>query len=113
MQAKLSGSVSGRYCSDENSLLTKHVVAAGRFAKDAGSTPAASTTLSTWSSGAFVFWTHSTSEFLTDVKLRRQKLLVFVRGRVTTRAKRDLDQVWPLPPCGLGFQWPSRLGIQK
>ena len=27
---------------DENLLLTKHVVAAGSFAKDAGSTPAAS-----------------------------------------------------------------------
>jgi len=35
--------VSGRYRPVENSLLTKHVVAAGTFAKDAGSTPAAST----------------------------------------------------------------------
>ncbi len=37
--------MSGRYRTAENSLLTKHVVAAGRFAKDAGSTPAASTIL--------------------------------------------------------------------
>ncbi len=43
MLARLGGSVSGRYRPDENILLTKHVVAAGRFAKDAGSTPAAST----------------------------------------------------------------------
>ena len=35
--------MSGRYRSEENSLLTKHVVAAGRSVKDAGSTPAAST----------------------------------------------------------------------
>ena len=35
--------VSDRYRTAENSLLTKHVVAAGLFAKDAGSTPAAST----------------------------------------------------------------------
>ena len=35
--------MSGRYRAAENSLLTKHVVAAGTFAKDAGSTPAAST----------------------------------------------------------------------
>jgi len=42
MQARLCDSVSGRYRTEENSLLTKHVVAAGRFAKDAGSTPAAS-----------------------------------------------------------------------
>jgi hypothetical protein len=35
--------VSGRNRPVENSLLTKHVVAAGNFAKDAGSTPAAST----------------------------------------------------------------------
>ena len=34
---------SDRYRTAENSLLTKHVVAAGLFAKDAGSTPAAST----------------------------------------------------------------------
>ena len=34
---------SDRYRTAENSLLTKHVVAAGMFAKDAGSTPAAST----------------------------------------------------------------------
>jgi hypothetical protein len=37
--------VSGRNRSEENLLLTKHVVAAGRFVKDAGSTPAASTNL--------------------------------------------------------------------
>ena len=37
--------MSGRYRPAENSLLTKHVVAAGTFAKDAGSTPAASTIL--------------------------------------------------------------------
>jgi len=34
--------VSGRDCPVENSLLTKHVVAAGTFAKDPGSTPGAS-----------------------------------------------------------------------
>jgi hypothetical protein len=44
MRARLGDSVSGRYRPDENFLLTKHVVAAGSFAKDAGSTPAASTT---------------------------------------------------------------------
>ena len=44
MRARLGDSVSGRYRLVENSLLTKHVVAAGNFAKDAGSTPAASTT---------------------------------------------------------------------
>ena len=43
MRTRLSDSVSGRYRSEENSLLTKHVVATGTFAKDAGSTPAAST----------------------------------------------------------------------
>src|SRR5436309_11336614 len=43
MRARLCGSVSGRYRTEENFLLTKHVVAAGTFAKDAGSTPAAST----------------------------------------------------------------------
>ena len=43
MRARLGDSVSGRYRLVENSLLTKHVVAAGSFAKDAGSTPAAST----------------------------------------------------------------------
>ncbi|MEY2427806.1 MAG: hypothetical protein QOJ40_691 [Verrucomicrobiota bacterium] len=43
MRARLCDSVSGRYRTDENILLTKHVVAAGKFAKDAGSTPAAST----------------------------------------------------------------------
>ena len=37
--------MSGRDRPVENSLLTKHVVAAGNFAKDAGSTPAASTIL--------------------------------------------------------------------
>ena len=37
--------MSGRHRPVENSLLTKHVVAAGNFAKDAGSTPAASTIL--------------------------------------------------------------------
>src|SRR5215831_13835983 len=42
MRARLRDSVSGRYRAAENFLLTKHVVAAGRFAKDAGSTPAAS-----------------------------------------------------------------------
>jgi len=42
MRARLCGSVSGRYRTEENFLLTKHVVAAGTFAKDAGSTPAAS-----------------------------------------------------------------------
>jgi hypothetical protein len=36
--------VSGRNRVDENSLLAKHVVAAGLPTKDAGSTPAASTT---------------------------------------------------------------------
>ena len=36
---------SDRYRAAENSLLTKHVVAAGLFARDAGSTPAASTIL--------------------------------------------------------------------
>ena len=45
MRAKLGVSVSGRYRLDENLSLTKHVVAAGSFAKDAGSTPAASTIL--------------------------------------------------------------------
>jgi hypothetical protein len=34
----------GRYRTADNSLPTKHVVAAGLFARDAGSTPAASTT---------------------------------------------------------------------
>jgi hypothetical protein len=43
MLTRLCDSVSGRYRTAENSLLTKHVVAAGKFAKDAGSTPAAST----------------------------------------------------------------------
>src|SRR3954453_23381212 len=43
MRARLGDSVSGRHRPDENTLLTKHVVAAGTFAKDAGSTPAAST----------------------------------------------------------------------
>ena len=43
MQARLGDSVSGRNRPDENLHLTKHVVAAGRFVKDAGSTPAAST----------------------------------------------------------------------
>ena len=43
MQARLGDSVSGRYRPEENSLLTKHVVAAGSFAKDPGSTPGAST----------------------------------------------------------------------
>jgi len=43
MRARLGDSVSGRYRPEENLLLTKHVVAAGRFVKDAGSTPAAST----------------------------------------------------------------------
>ena len=43
MRTRLGDSVSGRYRPEENSLLTKHVVAAGTFAKDAGSTPAAST----------------------------------------------------------------------
>src|SRR5258706_8460945 len=42
MRARLCDSVSGRYRTDETILLTKHVVAAGKFAKDAGSTPAAS-----------------------------------------------------------------------
>src|SRR5438552_13042517 len=42
MQARLGDSVSGRNRPVENSLLTKHVVAAGSSAKDAGSTPAAS-----------------------------------------------------------------------
>ena len=42
MRARLGASVSGRYRPAENSLLTKHLVAAGKFAKDAGSTPAAS-----------------------------------------------------------------------
>src|SRR5438874_9823009 len=42
MRARLSDSVSGRNRSAENILLTKHVVAAGRFAKDPGSTPGAS-----------------------------------------------------------------------
>jgi len=45
LRARLSGSVSGRYRSAENFLLTKHVVAAGSFAKDPGSTPGASTIL--------------------------------------------------------------------
>jgi hypothetical protein len=45
MQARLGDSVSGRYRPEENLLLTKHVVAAGTFVKDAGSTPAASTTI--------------------------------------------------------------------
>ena len=44
MRARLRDSVSGRYRAAENILLTKHVVAAGRFAKDPGSTPGASTT---------------------------------------------------------------------
>ena len=37
--------VSERYRTAENSPLTKHVVAAGLLARDAGSTPAASTSL--------------------------------------------------------------------
>lgn len=37
--------MSGRYHLAENSLLTKHVVAAGKFVRDAGSIPAASTIL--------------------------------------------------------------------
>ena len=45
MRSRLRDSVSDRYRADENSLLTKHVVAAGRFAKDPGSTPGASTIL--------------------------------------------------------------------
>ena len=45
LRARLCDSVSGRHRAEENLLLTKHVVAAGRFAKDAGSTPAASTIL--------------------------------------------------------------------
>jgi hypothetical protein len=45
LRARLGDSVSGRDHPVENSLLTKHVVAAGNFAKDAGSTPAASTTV--------------------------------------------------------------------
>jgi hypothetical protein len=48
MQARLGESVSGRNRPEENLLLTKHVVAAGRFAKDAGSTPAASTICGWW-----------------------------------------------------------------
>ena len=43
MRARLRDSVSGRYRADENILLTKHVVAAGRFVWDPGSTPGAST----------------------------------------------------------------------
>src|SRR5512140_1248346 len=43
MRTRLCESSSDRYRPVENSLLTKHVVAAGNFAKDAGSTPAAST----------------------------------------------------------------------
>ncbi len=35
--------MSGRYRPAENSLLAKHVVAAGRHARDPGSTPGAST----------------------------------------------------------------------
>ena len=44
--------MSGRYRSDENILLTKHVVADGKFAKDAGSTPAASTIFPAGKNGA-------------------------------------------------------------
>jgi len=54
MQARLRGSVSGRYRADENSLLTKHVVAAGTFAKDAGSTPARSCSASEASNTSLV-----------------------------------------------------------
>ncbi len=43
--------MSGRHRPVENSLLTKHVVAAGNFAKDAGSTPAASTIVSSLLAG--------------------------------------------------------------
>ncbi len=43
LRTRLGDSVSGRHRPVENSLLTKHVVAAGKSAKDAGSTPAAST----------------------------------------------------------------------
>jgi hypothetical protein len=46
---------SDRYRTAENSLLTKHVVAAGLFAKDAGSTPAASTTFY-WAFDPGVHW---------------------------------------------------------
>ncbi len=46
LRARLGDSGSGRYRLVENSLLTKHVVAAGYSAKDAGSTPAASTMFS-------------------------------------------------------------------
>ena len=52
MQARLGGSVSGRYRPAEKILLTKHVVAAGTFAKDAGSTPAASTIFPAGKNGA-------------------------------------------------------------
>ena len=52
MRARLCGSVSGRYRTEENFLLTKHVVAAGTFAKDAGSTPAASTIFPAGKNGA-------------------------------------------------------------
>lgn len=39
---------SGRYRIADNSLLTKHVVTAGKLVKHAGSTPAASTTCFGW-----------------------------------------------------------------
>ena len=42
MRTRLGDSVSGRHYPVENSLLTKHVVAAGNSVRDAGSTPAAS-----------------------------------------------------------------------
>jgi hypothetical protein len=45
MRTRLCDSLSDRYRTEENSHLAKHVVAAGLFAKDAGSTPAASTIL--------------------------------------------------------------------
>ena len=48
--------VSDRYRTAENSLLTKHVVAAGLFAKDAGSTPAASTIFYGTFSEVLDFW---------------------------------------------------------
>jgi len=55
--------VSGRYRSDEKLSLTKHVVAAGEFVRDAGSTPAAST---------IFYWDFVTFlSFLTDCRQNR------------------------------------------
>ena len=61
--------VLGRYRTADNSLPTKHVVAAGLFARDAGSTPAASTTFK----GVFVNF--RTVPYNLDMSSKRGPLL--------------------------------------